>query len=264
MSEESPLLLTHGQAEDDEIISIADLMSGLMVVFLFIAVVFLRPLIEARDVAQENEREAQLDRQRLEVAQQRVRDIVVVFREAEERLAAHLEREFRDDLRRWSAEFDQPTLTIRFRAPEVLFPRGERQVPPAFRQILSDFLPRYTRALWQYRDDIEEVRVEGHTSSEWTAVSTPAEAFFQNMALSQDRTRAVLTFWLTLPETGERLDWLRRTVTANGLSSSRLWRRPDGTEDPDRSRRVEFRIATRARERVLQVLQEVGDADGRP
>jgi hypothetical protein len=31
---------------------------------------------------------------------------------------------------------------------------------------------------------------------------------------------------------------------------------PDA-EDPDRSRRVEFRVVTRARERVMRVLEEV-------
>lgn len=250
MSEDLDLNGDASASADDEIISIADLMSGLMVVFLFIAVVFLRPLVEARQAAEQG-------RERLENAQQRVRDIVVVFRDAEERLADRLEAEFRDDLRRWAAEFDRPNLTIRFRAPEVLFSQGERQIPQGFRQILADFLPRYTRVLWENRQEIEEIRIEGHTSSEWRGVSSPSDAFFRNMALSQDRTRAVLEFWLGLPGAAERGDWLRTTVTANGLASSRPWFRADGAEDPDRSRRVEFRAATRARERVLQVLDEV-------
>lgn len=255
MSDEVDFDADGAPSAEDEIISIADLMSGLMVVFLFIAVVFLRPLIEAREVAEQG-------RERLESAQQRVRDIVVVFREAEERLADRLEAEFRDDLRRWAAEFDRPTLTIRFRAPEVLFSQGERQIPARFRETLADFLPRYARVLWEHRDEIEEVRIEGHTSSEWRGASSPSDAFFRNMALSQDRTRAVLEFWLGLPGTVERGDWLRRTVTANGLASSRPWYRPDGMEDSDRSRRVEFRAATRARERVLQVLDEVKRSEG--
>lgn len=139
------------KGEEDEALSIADLMSGLMVVFMFIAIVFLYPLIKAKEDA-ESERA-------------RVRDIVVAFRDVEDRLAAMLEQEFRDDMRRWNAEFDRPTLTIRFRAPEVLFAAGERQLTPVFRRLLSDFLPRYTAILWEFQQDIEEIRIEGHTSS---------------------------------------------------------------------------------------------------
>lgn len=237
------------KGEEDEALSIADLMSGLMVVFMFIAIVFLYPLIKAKEDA-ESERA-------------RVRDIVVAFRDVEDRLAAMLEQEFRDDMRRWNAEFDRPTLTIRFRAPEVLFAAGERQLTPVFRRLLSDFLPRYTAILWEFQQDIEEIRIEGHTSSEWSALVTISEAFFRNMALSQDRTRSVLEFWLAQPIETDRQAWLKTTVTANGLSSSRLWLRPDGAEDRELSRRVEFRVATRARERVLRVIGEI-EASGQP
>lgn len=220
-----------------------------MVVFMFIAIVFLYPLIKAKE-------DAESDRAR-------VRDIVVAFRDVEDRLAAMLEQEFREDMLRWNAEFDRQTLTIRFRAPEVLFAAGERQLTPVFRRLLSDFLPRYTAILRQFQRDIEEIRIEGHTSSEWSDTVTAVDAFFRNMALSQDRTRSVLEFWLAQSIDTEGQAWLKTTVTANGLSSSRLWLRPDGTEDRERSRRVEFRVATRARERVLRVIGEV-EASSQP
>ncbi|WP_114374021.1 OmpA/MotB family protein [Elioraea thermophila] len=240
--------------EDESGLTIADLMSGLMVLFLFIAVVFLNPLLEARE-------EAEATAKRVETEQARVRQIVVAFREAEDALLDALEEEFRHDWRRWNAELDRPILTIRFRAPDVLFAAGAAELSPEFRRILADFLPRYTAILWRYRDHIEEVRIEGHTSSEWAGATSATEAFFRNMALSQERTRSVLDFWLRQALEPDRREWLTRTVTANGLSSSRLWRRADGAEDRDRSRRVEFRIATRARERVLTVLEEMERAE---
>lgn len=249
-----PIPTRKPREEDETGLTVADLMSGLMVLFLFIAVVFLNPLLEARE-------EAEATARRVETEQARVRQIVVAFREAEASLLDALEEEFRHDWRRWNAELDRPLLTIRFRAPDVLFAAGAAELSPEFRRILADFLPRYTAILWRFREHIEEVRIEGHTSSEWAGAANATEAFFRNMALSQERTRSVLDFWLRLPVEPERREWLTRTVTANGLSSSRLWRRADGAEDRDRSRRVEFRIATRARERVLTVLEEMERAE---
>jgi outer membrane protein OmpA-like peptidoglycan-associated protein len=48
---------------------------------------------------------------------------------------------------------------------------------------------------------------------------------------------------------------LRRYVTANGLSSSRLIVDNKGEEDVARSRRVEFRIRTDAETRLAKILE---------
>ena len=75
------------------------------------------------------------------------------------------------------------------------------------------------------------------------------------MELSQGRTRSALRFVLKLPEVQANIGWLRSNVTANGLSSSHLKMRPDGTEDPDRSKRVEFRILTDAEAKMEKILE---------
>ena len=40
--------------------------------------------------------------------------------------------------------------------------------------ILTDFFPRFTQILYdqKYRADIEEIRVEGHTSKYWSKTTT--------------------------------------------------------------------------------------------
>lgn len=227
-------------------------MSGLMIIFLFVAITYLQPL-EQKAAALEESNTG------LASAQQRIREIVVAFSEDEARLAAELERELANDLPRWGAELDRPTLTIRFRAPDLLFEQGEARLTPAFRRLLDEFLPRYLAILHANRDSIEEVRIEGHTSSEWRGASGPTDAFFRNMDLSQQRTRAVLEVILTARGLEAYRDWARSTVTANGMSSSRPVARAGtaAVEDADRSRRVEFRVVTRARERVMRVLEEV-------
>ena len=76
----------------------------------------------------------------------------------------------------------------------MLFSSGSAELQPKFKEILNDFFPRYVAILSneKYVNDIEEIRIEGHTSSEWR-VEVPAEqAYFNNMELSQNRTRKVL------------------------------------------------------------------------
>jgi outer membrane protein OmpA-like peptidoglycan-associated protein len=245
--------------EGEQWLSVADLMSGLMIIFLFVAITYLQPLTrKAAELEQASDGLKQAN-EGLANAQQRIREIVVAFNETETRLAAELERELSRDLPRWGAELDRPTLTIRFRAPDLLFEQGQARLRPEFRRVLEDFLPRYLSVLHQYRDSIEEVRIEGHTSSEWTGATGPADAFFRNMELSQARTRAVLEVVLTARGLEGFRDWARSTVTANGMASARPVQRTTAPnlEDPERSRRVEFRVVTRARERVIRVLEEV-------
>ena len=205
-----------GKSEDSEQWApISDLMAALMLIFMFIAIVFIRDVVEAEAVNQ-----------------QKCDEIYQL-----------LGKEFGHDFENWDVELLED-LTIRFRNPEVLFQSGEDEIRPRFRRILSDFFPRYMAIvqLPAYRDDIREVRIEGHTSSEWVDAPDERGAYFLNMDLSQRRTREILRFVLDLPESDAYVAWARSRITANGLSSSRLILNEDGTEDRIRSRRVEFRL----------------------
>ena len=51
------------------------------------------------------------------------------------------------------------------------------------------------------------------------------------------------------------VQWGRQCITANGLSSSRPRESSDGAEDPDASRRVEFRVLMKAKEQLLQIVE---------
>jgi outer membrane protein OmpA-like peptidoglycan-associated protein len=113
------------------------------------------------------------------------------------------------------------------------------------------------KVLDKFRPSIEEVRIEGHTSSVWNHTTPPDDAYFKNMELSQERTRAVLQNVLGLAEIDSDRHWLQPLLTANGLSSSRPVLNADGTENRDRSRRVEFRIRTTVRTEIVRILEEV-------
>ena len=97
--------------------------------------------------------------------------------------------------------------------PEILFERGKDHLKPLFQNILDNFYPRYIRILSQYkfRINISEIRIEGHTSSEWNFNSTDHEAYINNMALSQRRTAGVLNYVLHLNNIPS-YSWARNTV----------------------------------------------------
>lgn len=216
--------------------SVSDLMAGLMVIFLFIAIAYIRP------VAEKNEQ---------------ITEIAQTFMQNESQIYDALLEEFSGDLETWDAELDRDSLTVRFRSPSVLFARSEARLSPQFENIIEDFFPRYLQVLDPYKTSIEEIRIEGHTSSEWTTETSDINAYISNMGLSQERTRAVLLKCLGLEETQQQMTWVRPLLTANGLSSSRLIYDTNGKEDPVRSRRVEFRVRSIARTEIIRILEQV-------
>ena len=221
--------------EDEHWLSVSDLMAGLMVIFLFIAITYIRPIVEI---------------------QSKIRNIVVAWKDSEVEIYEALNEEFKDDLSRWNAELDRTTLSFRFKAPDVLFDSATAVLKPEFKRILDDFFPRYLNVLHRFKDAIAEVRLEGHTSSEWEGAKTIDIAYFMNMELSQARTRAVLEYSLGLPLVDPYKEWARKLITANGLSSSHLIFQ-DSKEDKTRSRRVEFRVRTNTKEQIVRVLETI-------
>lgn len=230
-------------------IPLSDLMTGLMMVFMLIAVVF---MIQVQAEAKKTE---QL-KERAEGQAARMRQIALIYSDLREQLYADLQDEFRNDLPKWGAELDRD-LSIRFKEPEVLFASGKSELSARFREILSDFFPRYLRILSSptYRAAIEEVRIEGHTSRNWVVATSPENAYMLNMALSQERTRSVLQYVLFMSRNSDLQSWLTGHLTANGLSSSKLRVNSDGSESPEASRRVEFRVRTNADTRLTEVLK---------
>ncbi len=166
-------------------------------------------------------------------------------------------RAFKDDLPVWHAVLS-PDLTVRFEEPSVQFDTGQSLLKPEFAKILANFFPRYIRILnsEQFRNEIEEVRIEGHTSSLWKSL-TAEPAYYENMRLSQERSRTVLQFVFGLSEARDQLVWLVPRVTANGLSSSRRVIIGD-REDYTASQRVEFRVRTRAEDKMAEIAKSFG------
>ena len=223
-------------SQDAHWIPLSDLMTGLMVMFLLIAVVYMM---------------------RVEAESSSIKEVAIAYNQVRDELYADLESEFKADLPQWKAELNKADLAVKFTEPEVLFASGSSALRPEFKSILDDFFPRYIRILTsdKYRGSVTEVRIEGHTSSEWYNGATDRFAYFQNMALSQERTRSTLQYVMSLPQSSPQEGWLREHLTANGLSSSKLVLDVKGREDSPRSRRVEFKVRTDAETRIARILE---------
>lgn len=223
-------------AEDaDHWMSVSDLMSGLMIVFLFISILLMRNALGERD---------------------KIKEVAVAYQNNQVALYENLKKEFQNDLDAWNADIDPLTLAFEFKSPDVLFQTGSAIIKPAFQHILDDFFPRYLKVLGQFRHSLNEIRIEGHTSSQWNQQTQPEEAYFRNMALSQERTRSVLLYIQNMDAVKSEKEWIRKNVAAVGFSSSRLVLDEHGQEDAQRSRRVTFRVMTNAETQIRKILQD--------
>ncbi|MGC9462356.1 OmpA family protein [Vibrio genomosp. F10] len=215
-------------------LSVSDLMAGLMMVFLFISVALMRDAMQERD---------------------KIKEVAETYQQTQQAIYIALLEEFTKDLDTWGAEIDRDTLSVNFTAPEVLFANGRANLTTQFQTILDDFFPRYLDTLDNFKPIIQEIKIEGHTSSRWNHDSSDNEAYFNNMRLSQSRTRAVLSYTMALDAVkNQHYDWVKSNVAAVGYSSSKLILTDRGREDEQRSRRVSFRIVTNAEEQILKIL----------
>jgi len=223
-------------------------MSALMMVFLFISVSYAYQVTKQSQTLIEQS-------EMLSNQNEQISDIVTEWEDYRALIYSDLTSEFGNDLTDWDAEIDDETLSVRFNNPSLLFAAGRADISPEFDLILKDFWPRYISVMTKYQDVIREVRIEGHTSSEWGRVSLD-ESYFRNMELSQSRTRAALQKCYFY--TGTRhIEWVRSNVTANGMSFSKPVYNDDGSENPQLSRRVEFTVVIDSYKKLKEISEEL-------
>ncbi len=211
-------------------LSVSDLMTGLMVIFLFIAIAYISRV-------QQNQ------------------SVLTDYVETKNELHQKLVKEFEGDTLKWQMAIGKD-LSMKFKEPTVLFATGSYELTPRFRTILNEFLPRYFNILLNdsLKNRIQEIRIEGHTDD----VPIPKydfDPYIANVVLSQQRALSVLRYLRSMPSyqnyTLEQRNLLEYWFTANGLSygkavdnNGEYILRSGKPIDKDMSRRVEFRIVT--------------------
>lgn len=232
------------QKKDDPWTSLSDIMTGLMIIFLFISISY---MLQVQKKQKERDK------------------IVEDFKNTKVELYQELKKEFEDDFKKekWYAVLDED-LSIRFLNEHVLFDYNDYLIKPEFKMILDDFFPRYLSILLKdkYKDKILEVRIEGHTDSKGD--------YMYNVELSQNRTRTVLDYVLNKTNnsivnlSAQDQDLVHFWLIANGFSSGRtLDNKGNYTidshnpEDFQRSRRVEFRIVTKTENVIEEIINKM-------
>lgn len=243
--------------EDENIIedfwpSISDLMSGLMIIFLFISISFMIEITNKNKIIEIN---------KILSEKEALEKVITKYKTGKVELYNELYKEFSSDLLTWDATLDKESLSITFNEPEIFFKRGERDISNAFKIVLNDFFPRYIKILSsnKYINEIEEIRIEGHTSSEWATWSSSQESYFKNMELSQARTVETLKYVMMLESLKEKEKFLIDKLTANGLSYSKRVIDINGRENHSKSRRVEFKIRTKAEKYLDEMFRKIED-----
>lgn len=228
-------------------ISFSDVMTGLMIIFLFISISY---MLEVQKKQKERD------------------EIFEEFKATKEELYNEINKEFKADFQKWQVKLDKD-LSIKFTNPDVLFNSGETDIRPKFDTILNSFLPRYFNIILQdkYKDKLAEIRIEGHTDKV-PAPKYDQDPYIANLILSQLRSTSVvkyfrnMDYYKNLPQ--EKTALIQYLLTANGLSYGRtvdnngeLTVLTGKTIDNDKSRRVEFRIITTSEKLVEKVLKEI-------
>lgn len=214
--------------------SVSDLMTGLMVIFLFVAIAYM---------IQVNENQT----------------VLTDYVETKNHLHDKLVNEFAGDTAKWHMAVGKD-LSMKFNNPEVLFESGSHELAPAFCGILDEFIPRYLTILLNdsLSDKIQEIRIEGHTDD----IRMPKygkDTFMSNVTLSQLRSYSVLDYIRKMPAYQSFTDKQKKKLdywfTANGLSYGKSvdengeYTAISGKPiDREKSRRVEFRIVTEGEE----------------
>lgn len=222
--------------------SVSDLMTGLMIIFLFIAVAYM----------------SRVDKEKSPLAE---------YIETKRNLHEKLVKEFAGDTLKWQMSIGKD-LSMKFKNPTVLFQQGSWELTPEFKEILNTFLPRYFNILLKagLKKDIEEIRIEGHTDN----VPMPqldSDPYIANVILSQRRSLSVLRYFRSMPEYQKYNEEQKRLLefwfTSNGLSYGKSLDK-DGNYtkikntpiDLQKSRRVEFRIVTTGEKKLEEFIEK--------
>lgn len=211
--------------------SVSDLMTGLMVIFLFVAIAYMH-----------NKRSV-------------LRDYVENRQELHDKLVA----EFKEETAKGKISISGD-LSMRFENVQTQFETGSWNLMPAFKDELTNYIPRYLNILLasSCRDKIREVRIEGHTDNV-PYPSLDPDPYFANLILSQRRALSVMQFIRRLPDyqnySAADKELLEHWFTANGMSYGRAL--DEHSEyvyqtkkdiNKEKSRRVEIRLITSGEE----------------
>jgi flagellar motor protein MotB len=227
---------------DENYIAFSDIMTCLMIIFLFVAISYIMEVFSANFIKDD------------------------IYNTITEQMV--------DDLDKNNIKLGKD-LSLKFfsndkNANELLFNTGEVEMTENFKKKVSRIWPMYQQIITKdtFLNYINEIRIEGHTDT-LPPKNSDLNSYDYNLNLSSLRAQEVLKFiknqpvYLSLDSIKKaRLQYL---LTANGMSYSRSLN--DSNEiayisknkgiNLDKSRRVEFRIVTSNQKLVDNLLKDL-------
>lgn len=250
MSKRIQNLTEDPQDQNPFALSTGDLMAGIM--FIFILLLFAMMAVQ-KDIENDKQKKEK-------VIQEKRQEYYTIKKE----LYIDLKEEFSDYRKNGIIDIDSSKMSIIFKNDSSLFKVNDTTLSKTFKDTLDSFFPRYIKLITKkdgeknYRDHIEEIRIEGHTDT--------LGLYQHNLWLSQGRSRNILNYCMNKAfyKLDEKLDeeillkdWIEERLTANGLSYSHPVKDSLTNEiDMERSRRIEFRIRTNAEEVLEKIAEE--------
>ena len=213
--------------------SVSDLMTGLMVIFLFVSIAY---MVRAQKLIQQRKQE------------------LTEFVDTKNKLYDELHETFKQQIGNDVLAINND-LSMRFAKAESLFDKGQLFVSARFANTLEEVIPIYMNVLLHdsLRTHIKEIRIEGHTDTKPFGPSD-SDPYLSNLDLSQKRAREVVKCVRGIcAKNFEARDQklIEEWLTAVGYSYTHALD-ADGNYvsesgrpiDMDRSKRVEIRVIT--------------------
>ena len=246
------------KSEETTWLSLSDMMTVLMVLFMILAIFI--ALNATRTLS-------------------KVIGVVDLFIESENQLCDDLKDKLYKNFNKSDLKISCEPIRITFINEKYKFEHNEYKLNNEFKTTLRKFFPIYLDIIneWHYVNTkgekidlssmIDEVRIEGHTDSAGKPGTSTNDKYMYNMGLSQRRSKAVLNFVFNkkeLPSLRPKYQWMRDTLTANGLSFSRRlntnaepydYSDQNQVEDKKASRRIEIKLRTKARELIKELRE---------
>lgn len=138
---------------------------------------------------------------KVEEQMQVMKDIAIEYRDTKANLNEALFEKFENDLLSRDARITKDNRMV-FSSEKFLFEVSKSEIKNEFKVVLKDFFSRYIKILTaaEYKNEILELRVEGHTSDSWLNARSEEEIYLKHMQLSQNRAYEVLSYCYSLED----------------------------------------------------------------
>lgn len=130
-------------------------------------------------------------------------------------------------------------LSIEFINSELYFKVGEYELTKRQKFYLDKFSDKLVAFLHRYKEYINTLEINGHTSSEWDSNNFTSR-YLKNEKLSMERSYSTLSYIFKNQDLKKQA-WLSEILKGSGFSYSKKIMRSK-VEDKEKSRRVSFKI----------------------